>query len=148
MEGEIAWAVETSKDGERWRFFGKGWTKPGEPLILHGAPKYVRFRRVDGEEGRCTPRERAGDEPMPLLRPDVGAVLPVFVVDEYEGFEVKRFVELTDDELRTYLDRNVAALRAALAWHGAGVVVTGHAIPGAVIGRRATGPRGYVAKVH
>src|SRR5213594_2081066 len=70
MEGEIAWAVETSKDGERWRFFGKGWTKPGEPLILHGAPKYVRFRRVDGEEGWCTPLERAGDEPMTLLRLD------------------------------------------------------------------------------
>ena len=26
LGNEECWAVETSKDGERWRFFGKGWT--------------------------------------------------------------------------------------------------------------------------
>jgi glycosyltransferase involved in cell wall biosynthesis len=83
-----------------------------------------------------------------LLRPDIGPILPVFVLDEYEGFEAKRFVDLSEEELEAYLDRNVDALRAAIEWHGADVVVTGHAVPGAVIGRRAIGRGRYVAKVH
>jgi glycosyltransferase involved in cell wall biosynthesis len=83
-----------------------------------------------------------------MLRPRIGSLLPVFVLDEYEGFVVKRFVDLTEDELEVYLDRNAAALRAAAAWHGSGVVVTGHAVPGGEIGRRALGPGRYVTKIH
>ena len=83
-----------------------------------------------------------------LLRPDIGGLLPVFVYDEYEGFEVKRFVDLTNAELRTYLERNVAALHAASEWHEADAVIAGHAIPGPVIARRATGDGRYVAKIH
>lgn len=44
------WAVETSKDGERWRFFGKAWKMPDE-----GAPL-----------------ERNGDHPMSLLDMEQG----------------------------------------------------------------------------
>ena len=83
-----------------------------------------------------------------LLRPEIGPVLPVFVVDEYEGFEVKRFPDLTDEELDRYVEANVRTMRAAVAWHDADAVITGHAIPGAVIGRRAMGPGRYAAKVH
>ena len=34
-----------------------------------------------------------------IHNPDIGGLLPVFVRDSYEGFEVKTFGELTDDEL-------------------------------------------------
>jgi glycosyltransferase involved in cell wall biosynthesis len=83
-----------------------------------------------------------------LLRPQIGRLLPVFVYDEYEGFEVKRFVDLSASELDGYLEANVRALRAAAAWHGSELVVAGHAVPGPVIARRAIGPDRYVAKVH
>jgi glycosyltransferase involved in cell wall biosynthesis len=83
-----------------------------------------------------------------LLRPKIGSLLPVFVVDEYEGFDVKRFVDLTDAELDEYLNRNVQALRAAATWHRSDVVVAAHAVPGAVVAKRALGPRRYVAQVH
>src|SRR5215211_6362256 len=43
--------------------------------------------------------------------PDIGGLLPVFVADRYEGFDVKTFPELTDEELDRYLDANVAAVR-------------------------------------
>lgn len=88
MEGHIAWAVETSKDGERWRFFGKGWTKPGEALILHGVPRYVRFRRVDGEADWCEPLERTGDHPMTLLRLEDGAREELWPGEEHLGLPV------------------------------------------------------------
>lgn len=64
--GHECWIVETSKDAERWRFFGKAWKRPDEPILLHAVPRYVRFRR-DGDGAWCEPLERSGDEPMTLL---------------------------------------------------------------------------------
>ena len=88
MDEDIAWAIETSKDGDRWRFFGKGWTRPGEPLILHGAPKFVRYRRVDRDEEWCSPLERSGDHPMTLLRLDEGAREDLWPESEHLGLPV------------------------------------------------------------
>jgi glycosyltransferase involved in cell wall biosynthesis len=83
-----------------------------------------------------------------LVRPNIGRLLPVFVLDEYEGFHVRRFVDLTDEELRRYLSLNVAALRATSSWQRPDVVIAGHAVPGGVIARRALGARSYAVKVH
>jgi glycosyltransferase involved in cell wall biosynthesis len=83
-----------------------------------------------------------------LLRPDIGGLLPVFVLDEYEGFEVKRFLDLTDEELEAYLDRNIRALQAAVRWHSSEVVVMGHIVPGGVIAARAVGAIRFVVKIH
>lgn len=83
-----------------------------------------------------------------ILRPDIGRLLPVFVLDEYEGFDAKRFVDLTDHELGRYLDANVRALRAAVEWHSPDAVIVGHAVPGGVIAGRALGRRRYVVKIH
>jgi hypothetical protein len=87
MEGEVAWAVEASKDGERWRFFGKAWLKPGEPLLVHALPRLVRFRRVD-DEGWCVPLERTGDHPMALLRLEDGTREELWPDDDHVGLPV------------------------------------------------------------
>ena len=93
---------------------------------------------VEAAGGRCV-----------LLRPRIGNLLPVFVIDRYEGFDaVRRFVDLTDEQLESYLEANVEALRAAISWHDSQVVIAGHAVPGPVIARRASGPGRYVAKIH
>ena len=109
------------------------------------------FGSVDSEgpsELIAQPVERAGGRCV-LLRPRIGAMIPVFVLDRYEGFdEVRRFVDLSDDELGSYLRMNVEALRAAAAWQGTEIAFTGHAVPGAAIGERALGARRYVAKIH
>ena len=47
---------------------------------------------------------------MTAYLPDIGGLLPVYVADPYEGFEVKAFPELSDDELERYIDANVAAV--------------------------------------
>jgi glycosyltransferase involved in cell wall biosynthesis len=84
-----------------------------------------------------------------LLRPEIGSTLPVFVVDRYEGFDdVRSFIDLSDDELEAYLRVNVAALRSVDEWHRSEVVVIGHAMPGAAVGRRALGAGRYVSKIH
>jgi hypothetical protein len=69
--GHECWIVETSKDGERWRFFGKAWKEPGEALLLHAVPRFVRVRPDDDPEWR-EPLEASDDRPITWLDPDMG----------------------------------------------------------------------------
>ena len=144
--------VATARTAEIFRAEGH------DVLLLCQERHAERFGWIDasGIVGRDGPRD-VGANPAAteapgrcvLLRPEIGSTLPVFVLDPYEGFEeVRRFVDLTDDELSGYLDRNVEALGAAAAWHEPDVAFTGHAVPGAAIGHRALGPGRYVAKIH
>lgn len=120
---------------ERFEFVDSAGTV--EDGVVSGLDPSDRPRDATGSTGRLV-----------LVRPEVGPILPVFVIDEYEGFEVKRFVDLSDGELATYLARNVKALRAVARWHRPEIVITGHAVPGAAVARRALGPGRYVAKIH
>ena len=78
----------------------------------------------------------------------VGSLLPVFVVDAYEGSNACARSWITDDELATYLRANEEALRAAAAFHRPEVAFVGHAIPGRTLGRRALEVEGAVVKMH
>lgn len=84
---DVAWLVETSRDGEKWRSMGKAWTFPGERLLVHGASRYLRFRSVDAEEW-VGPLERTGGECMALLDLDAGARTEVWPGDEHLGLPV------------------------------------------------------------
>jgi glycosyltransferase involved in cell wall biosynthesis len=79
--------------------------------------------------------------------PDIGGLLPVFVSDRYEGFEVKTFPELTDEELERYLSANVAAVRDVVDRFGEpDAALANHLIMGPAILARA-GLR-FAIKVH
>src|SRR5215212_5083322 len=82
--------------------------------------------------------------------PDIGDLLPVYVYDDYQGWRVKTFLDLTEDELDNYLGRNVEAVRDVLEVSGAGAVITNHSVPGPLISRRALQGSGvpYVSIVH
>ncbi len=79
--------------------------------------------------------------------PDVGGLLPVYVRDRYEGFEVKTFPELTDAELDAYLAANVAAVRDVVETvGGVDAALANHLVMGPAILARAG--VGFAAKVH
>jgi glycosyltransferase involved in cell wall biosynthesis len=79
--------------------------------------------------------------------PDIGGLLPVYVADEYEGFRVKTFAELSDRELDAYLDANVAAVGDVVERAGGvDAALANHLVMGPVILARA-GLR-YALKVH
>ena len=81
--------------------------------------------------------------------PDIGGLLPVYVADDYEGFEAKRFADLSDAQLDRYLDANVAAVREVAERSGAEVALANHLVMGPAIVRRAIGGRvPYAVKVH
>jgi glycosyltransferase involved in cell wall biosynthesis len=143
--------VVTAKLAESFRAAGL------DVLLLCQEPHPERYAWIDayGSVGAAGPSALTPGRATPspgrcvLLRPRIGRMLPVFVVDRYEGFdEVLRFVDLSDEQLERYLRANVEALRAAAEWHASETAVVGHAIPGAAIGRRALGPNRYVAKIH
>jgi glycosyltransferase involved in cell wall biosynthesis len=87
-------------------------------------------------------------EGVRIHNPDIGGLLPVFVEDPYEGFEVKAFPELTGEELDRYIDANVAAVReVASEAGGVDASLANHLVMGpAILARAAVGP--FAAKVH
>jgi glycosyltransferase involved in cell wall biosynthesis len=87
-------------------------------------------------------------EGVQIHNPDIHGLLPVYVKDPYEGFEVKAFPELTDDELDRYLDANVAAVREVAAQVGGiDAALANHLVMGPTILARAdVAP--FAAKIH
>jgi glycosyltransferase involved in cell wall biosynthesis len=86
-----------------------------------------------------------------VVRPDVGRLLPVFVVDRYEGIEARHVADLTADELGRYLDANVRALAGEIAdGEPPGLVLANHAIMGGPVAAAGCAPAGvpYAVKVH
>jgi glycosyltransferase involved in cell wall biosynthesis len=153
------WLLEGSGSNVGTARVAEVWRRAGHDVVLLCQERHPhRYRWIDafgtidadgpsplrpnadasGAAGRCV-----------LLRPLIGSLLPVFVVDAYEGFErVRAFVDLTDEELALYLRANEEALRAAAAFHRPEVTFVGHAIPGGPLGRRALGAGGAVVKIH
>ena len=77
------------------------------------------------------------------VRPDVGGLLPTFVIDRYEGYEVKRLQECTRVELDAWVDANAAAIRKQ---GHADLLLVNHVLLGGAVGA-ACGGR-YVVKAH
>ncbi len=87
-------------------------------------------------------------EGVQIHNPNIHGLLPVYVKDPYEGFEVKAFPELTDEELDRYIDANVAAVReVAERVGGVDAALANHLVMGpAILARADVGP--FAAKIH
>src|SRR5260221_262671 len=87
-------------------------------------------------------------EGVRIHNPDIGHLLPVYVKDPYEGFEVKAFPELTEAELDHYIEANVTAVReVAQAAGGIDAALANHLVMGpAILARAEVGP--FAAKIH
>jgi len=77
------------------------------------------------------------------VRPEIGPILPVFVLDRYEGVEARLLPELTSGERDRFVEANAAALRAELP---ADLVFANHVLLGGPVAA-ATGAR-YAVKAH
>jgi glycosyltransferase involved in cell wall biosynthesis len=87
-------------------------------------------------------------EGVEIHNPDIHGLLPVYVKDPYEGFEVKTFSELSEGELERYIEANVAAVReVADATGGFDAALGGHLVMGPCILARA-GIGRFAAKIH
>ena len=78
-----------------------------------------------------------------VVRPDIGGVLPVFVLDRYEGLEPRLLQETTPAERSRYVEANAAALREHLP---ADLVFANHVLLGAPVAAAAGAP--FAVKAH
>jgi glycosyltransferase involved in cell wall biosynthesis len=77
------------------------------------------------------------------VRPDVSGLLPVFVLDRYDGYRVERVQDLSRSELDAWVDANAVAIRERLP---ADLVFASHVLLGGPVGA-ATGTH-YAVAVH
>ena len=77
------------------------------------------------------------------VRPEVGGLLPVFVLDRYEGYETKLLQDCTRAELDAWVEANAAAVRTRLP---ADLVFANHVLLGGPVGAATGAP--YVVKAH
>jgi glycosyltransferase involved in cell wall biosynthesis len=87
-------------------------------------------------------------EGVEIHNPDIHGLLPVYVKDPYEGFEVKTFPELSGEELDRYIEANVAAVReVAERVGGIDLALANHLVMGpAILARAGVAP--FAAKIH
>jgi glycosyltransferase involved in cell wall biosynthesis len=110
------------------RSLAREWSKAGHEVVLFCQERHPE--RYDIGTAR-------------LVRPEIGGVLPVFVLDRYEGVEARLMHELAQDELERYVERNVEALELELP---ADLVFANHVLPGGAVASE-SGAR-FAVKVH
>ena len=77
------------------------------------------------------------------VQPDVGGLLPTFVVDHYEGYDVRLLQDCSPEELGTWVEANAAAVRACLP---ADFLLCNHVLLGGAVGLASGAP--YAVKAH
>ncbi len=77
------------------------------------------------------------------VRPDAGRLLPVFVLDRYEGMQAKLLQDTTTEERERFVDANAAALRELAP---ADLVFANHVLLGAPVGAASGLP--FAVKAH
>jgi glycosyltransferase involved in cell wall biosynthesis len=77
------------------------------------------------------------------VRPEIGPILPTFVLDRYEGVEARLLPELTREERERFVDLNAEALRAELP---ADLVFANHVLLGGPVAAATGAP--YAVKAH
>jgi glycosyltransferase involved in cell wall biosynthesis len=104
------------------RSLAREWTRAGHDVTI--------FSQEDSPERY----DLGGAE---TVRPDAGGLLPVFVLDRYEGYEVKLVQDCSRPELEDWVARNAAALREHLP---ADLVFANHVLLGGPVAAASGAP--------
>ncbi|HEY1835074.1 MAG TPA: glycosyltransferase family 4 protein [Solirubrobacteraceae bacterium] len=98
----------------------------------------IRELRATAGAGSCT-----------VYRPAIGALLPVYVADRYEGIEARVFSELSDKQIAAYVEANVDAVSELCERVRPEVALANHLVMGPLIlARGLAGRVPYAIKVH
>ncbi|HEX6714430.1 MAG TPA: glycosyltransferase family 4 protein [Thermoleophilaceae bacterium] len=79
--------------------------------------------------------------------PDIGRILPVYVADEYEGFDAKPYPDLSDEQIDHYVSVNAAAVREVAERADIEIGLANHMVMGPVILARGLDAP-YAVKIH
>jgi glycosyltransferase involved in cell wall biosynthesis len=110
------------------RALAREWTRAGHDVVVFCQERHPETYDLGGAE---------------VVRPDIGGLLPVFVLDRYEGLEARLLQDCTREERERYVELNAAALREHLP---ADVVFANHVLLGAPVGAASSAP--FAVKAH
>jgi NAD(P)-dependent dehydrogenase (short-subunit alcohol dehydrogenase family) len=111
------------------RALAREWSRAGHDVVVVCQDRHAERYDLGGAE---------------VVVPELpGRLLPVFVLDEYEGLDARLLPDFTADQRDAYVDANAEALRELLP---ADVVFSNHVLMGAPVAR-ASGAR-YAVKAH
>ena len=110
------------------RALAREWSNAGHEVVLFCQERHPERYDVGGAT---------------LVRPEIGTLLPVFVLDRYEGLEARLLQDLSRAELEHYVELNAAELRRHLP---ADLVFANHVLPGGAIAAATGAP--FAVKAH
>ena len=110
------------------RSIAREWSRSGHEVV------------VVSQEGNPELHDLGGAQ---TVRPDIGNVLPVFVLDRYEGYDVRLIQDLAQEERDRIVEANAAALRELAP---ADLVFANHVLLGAPVGAASGLP--FAVKAH
>jgi glycosyltransferase involved in cell wall biosynthesis len=93
--------------------------------------------RLSGEVKQTLVRESPYSGKCILHQPEIGETLPVFIWDHYEEYQrVVPMIELPDDEIELYIERNVRVVQQIVESHPVSAIHANHAALMAVVAQR------------
>jgi glycosyltransferase involved in cell wall biosynthesis len=110
------------------RALARAWAKLGHDVVVFSQEPHPEGIDVGGAE---------------VVRPRIDGVLPVFVLDRYEGLEARLLQDTTPAERRRYVEANAAALREHLP---ADLVFANHVLLGGPVAAATGAP--FAIKAH
>jgi glycosyltransferase involved in cell wall biosynthesis len=110
------------------RALAREWSRAGHDVVVFAQERHPELYDLAGAQ---------------VVRPEIGGLLPVFVLDRYEELEARLLQDFTKEERERYVELNAVALREHLP---ADLVFANHVLLGAPVGV-ATGQR-FVVKAH
>ncbi|HEY7961362.1 MAG TPA: glycosyltransferase family 4 protein [Solirubrobacteraceae bacterium] len=114
-----------------------------------GPPSDPAGSRPDSEPPRP---DFDSDRPVrcTVYRPNIGSLLPVYVMDRYEGMQARTFPQCDERQVENYIGANVAAVREVTERVQPHLALANHLVMGPAILARALAGTGvpYVVKVH
>jgi glycosyltransferase involved in cell wall biosynthesis len=110
------------------RALAREWSRAGNDVVVFSQERHPELYDLGGSE---------------VVRPDIGGLLPVFVLDRYEGLEAKLLQDCTREERERFVELNAAAVRKHLP---ADFVFANHVLLGAPVGAAAGAP--FTVKAH
>ena len=110
------------------RALAREWSRAGHDVVVFCQEPHAEQYDVGGAQ---------------VVRPDIGGLLPVFVLDRYEGLEGRLLQDCTREERERYVELNAAAVREHLP---ADLVFVNHVLLGAPVGAASGAP--FAVKAH
>jgi glycosyltransferase involved in cell wall biosynthesis len=120
-------------------------------LCQERRPRELGFVDAVGTWEGGQPRVEVLREPVRVTvwRPDIGRLLPVYVLDRYEGMTAKTFLDCSDEEIEAYVAANARAVRDVVARARPDVALANHLVMGpAILARGLEGRAPFAIKVH